>query len=73
MGKLIGTLAPIGVGVALLAAGGTNQIEGEFYGYLVAGGLTLGAGTPTGFFVGRAVDRRFDQFVIIPESRTSRQ
>ena len=74
-GKLIGTLAPIGAGVALLAAGGSNTftIEGELYGYLLAGGLTLGAGAPAGFFVGRAIDRRFDQFVIIPESRASKQ
>ncbi len=73
MGKLIGTLAPIGAGVALLAVGGTSHIEGDFYGYIAAGGLTLGVGTPVGFFVGRAVDRRFDQFVILPESRTPKQ
>ena len=73
IGKLIGTLVPVGVGVALLAAGGTNHIEGDFYGYLAAGGATLGFGTPAGFFVGRAVDRRFDQFVIIPEPRSPKQ
>jgi hypothetical protein len=67
-GKLIGALAPIGVGAAIMAAGiAGNQGSDAVYGYAVVGGLTMGLGAPAGFFVGRAVDRRFDEFVIIPE------
>lgn len=65
-GRLIGTLVPIAAGVAMFAAASGAE-EGPFYGYVIAGGLALGAGTPAGFLMGWAVDRRFYQFIIIPE------
>jgi hypothetical protein len=64
-GKLIGTLVPLAAGIAIMAAG-RNKGD-DVYGYIAVGGLTVGFGTPVGFLAGRAVDRRFDQFVIIPE------
>lgn len=62
-GKLIGTLVPIGVGAGILAAG-VGDGGDEVYVYLVAGGTTMGFGGVAGFFIGRAVDRRFQRFVI---------
>lgn len=74
IGKLIGTLAPIGVGAAIAAAGiAGNQGSDSVYGYALAGGLTIAIGAPVGFLAGRAVDRRFDQFVIIPEPHSRKQ
>lgn len=66
-GKLVGALVPLAVGSAL-AAGGIYGKQGEdsVYGYAVAGGLIAGVGAPVGFWIGRAVDRRFEQFVIVP-------
>lgn len=72
-GKLIGTLAPIGVGAAILAAGvAANQGSDDVYGYAILGGATMGFGAPLGFFVGRAIDRRFEQFIIIPERQSAK-
>jgi len=64
VGKIIGTLAPIGVGIAI-AASAANEGD-EMYVNLVAGGLTMAVGGVGGFFVGRAIDRRFERFVIAP-------
>jgi len=64
-GKIIGTLAPIGVGIALVA---TAYGRGDdTYVRLFAGGLTMAGGGVGGFFIGRAVDRRFEQVVIAAE------
>ncbi|MBL8293263.1 MAG: hypothetical protein JNN08_15555 [Bryobacterales bacterium] len=65
-GRLIGTLVPIGLGGAMLAGGLTQSDEGILYSMLAAGGLTMGAGAPSGYFVGRAIDRRFESFLIVP-------
>ena len=70
-GKLIGTLVPIGAGAAILAAGiAQDQGLDAVYEIAAAGGLTIAIGAPAGFFVGRAVDRRFEQFVIVREPRS---
>lgn len=66
-GRLIGTLVPIGLGAALLAGGLAQSDEGILYSMLAAGGVTIGAGAPSGYFIGRASDRRFEQFVMVPE------
>ena len=66
-GKLIGTLAPIGIGAGILAAGVSSGGETEFYTGIAAGGSVMGIGAVTGFFVGRSVDRRFETLVIVPE------
>jgi hypothetical protein len=61
-GRMIGTLAPIGAGiVAMASAYGKGD---AVYGYLVGGGLTAAGGGVGGYFIGRAVDRRFEQFAI---------
>ena len=65
-GRLIGTLVPIGLGAAMLAGGLAQSDEGILYTMLAAGGLAMGAGAPSGYFIGRAIDRRFEQFVIVP-------
>lgn len=65
-GRLIGTLVPIGLGAALFA-GGWGSDEASFYGMMVAAGTSIGAGAPSGYLIGRAIDRRFEQFVIVPE------
>lgn len=65
-GRLIGTLVPIGLGAAMLAGGLAQSDEGILYTMVAAGGLAMGAGAPTGYFIGRAIDRRFEQFVIVP-------
>lgn len=67
-GRLIGTLVPLGIGAGLLAGATARSIESPIYGPLVAGGLTMVVGTPVGYFIGRAVDRRFERFTIIPKS-----
>jgi len=64
-GKLIGTLAPIAVGAALVGA--SYGRGDDTYVRLVAGGLTMAGGGVGGFFIGRALDRRFDRIVIAPE------
>ena len=62
-GKWIGTLVPLGVGITVVAASiGRGD---ETYKLLAAGGLTMSGGSVGGFLVGRAVDRRFEQFVIV--------
>lgn len=66
-GKLIGTLAPIGIGAGILAAGVSSGGETEFYTGIAAGGCTMGFGAVAGFFVGRAIDRRFETLMIVPE------
>ena len=66
-GKLIGALAPIGIGAGILAAGVSSGGETEFYTGIAAGGCTMGFGAVAGFFVGRAIDRRFETLVIAPE------
>jgi hypothetical protein len=65
LGKLIGTLAPIGVGAALVGASFGHG--DDTYVRLVAGGLTMAAGGVGGFFIGRAIDRRFERIVIAGE------
>ena len=62
-GKVIGTLAPIGIGAGILAAGLTSSDETVFYSGIAAGGCTMGFGAVAGFSVGRA----FETLVIIPE------
>jgi hypothetical protein len=65
-GKIIGTLVPIAAGLALGAAGvAGNQGSESVYGYALVGGIIVAA-APVGYFVGRAIDRRFDRFTIIP-------
>ena len=66
-GKVIGTLVPIGIGAGILAAGLTSSDDTVFYTGVAAGGCTMGFGAVAGFFVGRAIDRRFETLVIIPE------
>lgn len=68
-GRLIGTLVPIGAGAAMMAGATARSIEGPLYELLAAGALTMGVGGPAGYFTGRAVDRRFEQFIIIPEAK----
>jgi hypothetical protein len=65
-GRLIGTLVPLGLGAAMLAGGQAQSDEGIFYGTLAGGALIMGVGTPIGYFAGRAIDRRFEQFLIVP-------
>ncbi len=66
-GKLIGALAPIGIGTAIAVGGmAANQGSDDIYVYAAAGGLTIAAGAPAGLLVGRAIDRRFERFTIIP-------
>lgn len=61
-GKLIGTLAPIAAGAAL--AGASYGRGDDTYVRLIAGGLTMAGGGVGGFFIGRALDRRFERIVI---------
>jgi hypothetical protein len=67
-GRLIGTLVPLGIGAGLLAGATARSIESPIYGPLVAGGLTMVVGTPVGYFIGRAFDRRFERFIIFPKA-----
>ena len=66
-GKLIGTLVPIGIGAGILVAGVSSGGETEFYTGIAAGGFTMGLGGVAGFFIGRAIDRRFETLMIVPE------
>lgn len=66
-GKGIGTLAPIGIGAGILAAGLMSSDDTTFYNGVVTGSCTMGFGGVAGFFVGRAIDRRFETVVILPE------
>jgi hypothetical protein len=66
-GKLIGTLVPVGIGAGILAAGVSSGGETEFYAGIAAGGCTMGFGAVAGFFLGRAIDRRFETLAIVPE------
>ena len=68
-GRLIGTLVPVGLGAGMVGGGLSQSLEGPLYGLLAAGGLTMGLGGPGGYFIGRAFDRRFEQFVIVPEEK----
>jgi len=72
-GRLIGTLVPIGAGAAVLAGATVRSVESPIYGLLAAGGLTMGVGAPVGYFVGRAIDRRYQQFIIVPAASTDTQ
>ena len=67
-GKLIGTVAPIGIGAGLLAAGLVSSDEQLLYSGIAAGGCTMAFGGIGGFFIGRAIDRRFETLEILPES-----
>ncbi len=67
-GRLIGTLVPFGIGAGLLAGATARSIESPIYGPLVAGGLTMVVGTPVGYLIGRASDRRFERFIVIPKA-----
>jgi hypothetical protein len=71
-GKLIGTLAPLGIGAGILAAGLVSSDESVFYTGIAAGGVTMGFGSVAGFFAGRAIDHRFETLVIIPEQPRGR-
>ena len=68
-GRLIGTLVPIGLGAGMVGGALARSVEGPLYELLAAGGLTAGLGGPGGYFIGRAFDRRFEQFVIVPEEK----
>jgi hypothetical protein len=62
-GRWIGAAAGAGPGIAIMAA--SANIESEFNIYiLLAGAGAAAVGVPTGFFIGRAIDRRFERFVI---------
>ena len=68
-GRLIGVLVPIGAGAAMVGGAIAGAAEGALYGLLAGGGLTIGLGGPAGYFIGRAFDRRFEQFSIVPEGK----
>jgi hypothetical protein len=59
-GRLIGTIIPLAVGAATVAGAMARSVEAPIYGLVAAGGLTMGLGGPGGYFIGRAVDRRFE-------------
>ena len=64
-GKLIGTLVPIAAGAAIL---GSAFNQGDLsYRLIPLGGVIVGAGAPSGYFIGRAVDNRMEEFIIAPE------
>jgi hypothetical protein len=62
-GRWIGTLAGAAPGIAILAAGATMEEDARIY-ILLAGAGATAAGLIVGFFTGRAIDRRFQKFVI---------
>jgi hypothetical protein len=70
-GRLIGVIVPLLVGAAMAGGGVARSVEGPMYELLAAGGLTMGVGGPAGYFIGRAIDRRFERFVIVPEEKQS--
>ena len=55
-------LVPIFVGSYLFLTA-----DHEVYRYLAAAGAIAGIGGTIGFFAGRAIDQRFEKFIIIPE------
>ncbi|MBI5086838.1 MAG: hypothetical protein HZB13_19855 [Acidobacteria bacterium] len=62
-GRWIGVLAGAGPGSAIMAT--SSNVNNEFNVYsLLAGAAATAVGVPAGFFIGRAVDRRFQKFVV---------
>lgn len=62
--RWIATLSGVGLTAGLFLAA-TKAEEAPFYGLLIAGGASVG-GIPALYFLGRAVDRRLDTYLIAP-------
>ena len=71
-GRLL-ALVPIPAGVAVGLGGFlTSRGSDEVYTYIVTGAAIMGIGGTAGFFLGRAIDRRFELYSIIPERGSTR-
>jgi hypothetical protein len=70
-GRLIGTILPIAFGALLIVAGSQNDDDGNAPLRVASGAALMSLGGIGGFFAGRAVDRQFDQFIIIPDRQST--